>query len=233
VVADVDAAGAAAVAESIAGAGGTALAVSTDVAVEADVVALVDKALDTYGPIDLFCANAGIAVTGSVDVPDEEWRRIWDINVMAHVYSARAVLPGMLARGEGYLLHTASAAGLLTNLGAAPYAVTKHGAVALAEWLAITYGDAGIKVSCLCPQGVRTNMLLGAGPEGEALLAAGALEPEDVADAVVAGLASEGFLILPHPEVAEYLRRKAGDYDRWLAGMRRLQSRLGMQVPLP
>ena len=152
---------------------------------------------------------------------------------MAHVYSARAVLPAMVERGEGYLLHTASAAGLLTNLGAAPYAVTKHGAVALAEWLAITYGDAGIKVSCLCPQGVRTNMLLGAGPEGDALLAATAIEPEDVADAVVAGLAAERFLILPHPEVAEYIQRKAGDYDRWLAGMRRLQSRvMGPPAPL-
>jgi NAD(P)-dependent dehydrogenase (short-subunit alcohol dehydrogenase family) len=233
VVADLDGAGAATVADAISAGGGTALAVLTDVAVEADVVALVDKATDTYGPIDLFCANAGIAISGSVDAPDEAWQRIWEINVMAHVYSARAVLPGMVARGEGYLLHTASAAGLLTNLGAAPYAVTKHGAVALAEWLAITYGDAGVKVSCLCPQGVRTNMLLGAGPEGDALLAATAIEPDDVADAVVAGLAAERFLILPHPEVAEYVRRKAGDYDRWLAGMRRLQSRvMGPPAPL-
>jgi NAD(P)-dependent dehydrogenase (short-subunit alcohol dehydrogenase family) len=233
VVADLDADGAAGVAEEIAATGAAAVAVSTDVAVEADVVALVDKAVDTYGPIDLFCANAGIAVSGSVDAADEEWQRIWDINVMAHVYSARAVLPAMLDRGEGYLLHTASAAGLLTNLGAAPYAVTKHAAVALAEWIAITYGDAGIKVSCLCPQGVRTNMLLGAGPEGEALLAATAIEPDDVAEAVVAGLEAERFLILPHPEVAEYFRRKAGDYDRWLAGMRRLQERvLGAAQPL-
>ena len=233
VVADLDADGATAVADEITATGAPAVAVSTDVGVEADVMALVDKATDTYGPIDLFCANAGIAIGGSVDAPDEEWQRIWDINVMAHVYSARAVLPGMLDRGEGYLLHTASAAGLLTNLGAAPYAVTKHAAVALAEWLAITYGDAGIKVSCLCPQGVRTNMLLGAGPEGDALLAAGAIEPEDVADAVVAGLAAERFLILPHPEVAEYFQRKAGDYDRWLAGMRRLQTRvMGAAQPL-
>src|SRR5438874_297401 len=167
VVADLDGAGAATVADAISAGGGTALAVSTDVAVEADVVALVDKATDTFGPIDLFCANAGIAISGSVDAPDEAWQRIWEINVMAHVYSARAVLPGMLARGDGYLLHTASAAGLLTNLGAAPYAVTKHGAVALAEWLAITHGDAGIKVSCLCPQGVRTPMLLGGLDSGD------------------------------------------------------------------
>jgi NAD(P)-dependent dehydrogenase (short-subunit alcohol dehydrogenase family) len=233
VVADLDADGATAVADEIKSTGAPAMAVSTDVAVEADVVALVNKAIEAYGPIDLFCANAGIAIGGSVDALDEDWQRIWDINVMAHVYSARAVLPGMLDRGEGYLLHTASAAGLLTNLGAAPYAVTKHAAVALAEWLSITYGDAGIKVSCLCPQGVRTNMLLGAGPEGDALLAAGAIEPEDVADAVVAGLAVERFLVLPHPEVAEYIRRKANDYDRWLTGMRRLQaSVLGAPQPL-
>jgi NAD(P)-dependent dehydrogenase (short-subunit alcohol dehydrogenase family) len=135
----------------------------------------------------------------------------------------------MLARGEGYLLHTASAAGLLTNLGAAPYAVTKHAVVALAEWLAITHGDAGIRVSCLCPQGVRTPMLLGgadAGDDTAGMLLAGAIEPEDVAEAVVAGLADERFLILPHPEVADYFRRKADDYDRWLAGMRRLQTRI-------
>jgi NAD(P)-dependent dehydrogenase (short-subunit alcohol dehydrogenase family) len=233
VVADLDADGATAVADEINASGGHAVAVSTDVGVEADVVALVDRTVDSFGPVDLFCANAGIAITGSVDAPDEEWQRIWNINVMAHVYSARAVLPSMLERGEGYLLHTASAAGLLTNLGAAPYAVTKHAAVALAEWIAITYGDAGVKVSCLCPQGVRTNMLLGAGPDGDKLLAATAIEPEAVADAVVAGLAAEHFLILPHPEVAEYVRRKAGDYDRWLAGMRRLQSRvLGQGQPL-
>jgi NAD(P)-dependent dehydrogenase (short-subunit alcohol dehydrogenase family) len=233
VVADLDAEGAAAVADELTGGGASALAISTDVAVEADVEALVGKTIEAFGPVDLFCANAGIAVSGSVETPDEEWYRIWNVNVMAHVYSARAVLPGMLARGEGYLLHTASAAGLLTNLGAAPYAVTKHAALALAEWLAITYGDAGITVSCLCPQGVRTNMLLGAGPEGEALLAATAIEPEQVADAVIAGLASEQFLILPHPEVADYFRRKADDYDRWLAGMRRLQDRIGIAVPGP
>jgi short-subunit dehydrogenase len=143
---------------------------------------------------------------------------------MAHVYAARAVLPGMLARGEGYLLQTASAAGLLTQIGSAPYSVTKHAAVALAEWLAITYRDAGVRVSCLCPQGVRTSMLEHA--EGGAFLQEGALEPEEVAEAVVAGLADERFLILPHPEVAEYFRRKANDYDRWLKGMSRLQARV-------
>jgi NAD(P)-dependent dehydrogenase (short-subunit alcohol dehydrogenase family) len=224
VVADLDASGAAAVAEEIGG-----VPVSTNVAVEADVQALVDTAEEAYGPIDLFCSNAGIAITGGVDVPDEDWQRIWDVNLMAHVYAVRAVLPGMLARGEGYLLHTASAAGLLTNLGAAPYAVTKHAVVALAEWLSITHGDAGLKVSCLCPQGVRTPMLLGGvdmGDDAAGMLLAEAIEAEDVAEAVVQGLAEERFLILPHPEVATYFERKAADYDRWLAGMRRLQARV-------
>jgi NAD(P)-dependent dehydrogenase (short-subunit alcohol dehydrogenase family) len=224
VVADLDADGAAAVATEIGG-----LAVSTNVAVEADVEALVDRTIEAFGPIDLFCSNAGIVIGGGVEVADEDWQRIWEINLMAHVYAARAVLPGMLARGEGYLLNTASAAGLLTNLGAAPYAVTKHAAVALAEWLSITHGDAGIKVSVLCPQGVKTPMLLGGVDEGEEaaqMLLAGAVEPQFVADAVVEGLREEAFLILPHPEVAEYVRRKAGDYDRWLGGMRRVQARV-------
>ena len=225
VVADVRGDDALAVADEIGG-----RAVVTDVAVEADVVALVSQASSAYGPVDLFCANAGIGVPGGPEAADEDWQRIWSVNVMAHVYAARALVPEWLARGEGYLLHTASAAGLLTNLGALPYAVTKHAVVALAEWLAITYGDAGVKFSCLCPQGVRTDMLHAAGPGGAALLEAGAIEPERVADAVVAGLADERFLILPHPEVAEYFRRKAGDYDRWLAGMRRLQARVNTAI---
>lgn len=221
VVADVDAAGAEAVAREIGG-----LAVATDVRREADVVALVERATAAYGPIDLFCSNAGIAIEGGVEAPDSAWQRIWEINLMAHVYAARAVLPGMLARGEGYLLQTGSAAGLLTQIGSAPYAVTKHAAVSLAEWLAITYGDRGIKVSCLCPQGVRTNLLAEAGKLN--FLMTGALEPEQVAEAVVAGLDEERFLILPHPEVAEFMRRKTDDYDRWLRGMRRLQGKLGL-----
>ena len=224
VVADLDADGAATVAEEVGG-----LAVSTNVGVEADIKKLVERAEERFGPIDLFCSNAGIAVGGGVEVPDETWQQIWDVNLMAHVWAARAVLPGMIARGEGYLLHTASAAGLLTNIGAAPYAVTKHAVVALAEWLSITHGDQGIKVSCLCPQGVRTNMLLGGDPNDAAtgsVLLQGAIEPEDVAEAVVQGLAAERFLILPHPEVGEYFRRKADDYDRWLSGMRRLQARV-------
>jgi NAD(P)-dependent dehydrogenase (short-subunit alcohol dehydrogenase family) len=221
VVSDLEGAAAGAVADEIGG-----LGVTTDVAVEADVQRLVAVAADTYGPIDLFCANAGIGVLGGVEVPDEQWNRIWAVNVMAHVYAARALLPDWLARGRGYLLHTASAAGLLTNLGAAPYTATKHAVVGLAEWIAITHGDAGIKVSCLCPQGVRTNMLAGTGEAGRRLLGVGAIEPEAVADAVITGLAEERFLILPHPEVADYVRNKAADPDRWLAGMRRLQAKI-------
>ncbi|MBI1789248.1 MAG: SDR family NAD(P)-dependent oxidoreductase [Acidobacteria bacterium] len=197
------------------------LAVRTDVSLESDVQRLVERAREAFGEIDLFCSNAGIFVGGGEEVADADWERIWSINVKAHIYAARAVLPSMLARGEGYLLQTVSAAGLLSQVGSAPYAVTKHGALAFAEWLAITYGDRGIKVSCLCPQGVRTAML-----PSDSFLAAGALEPESVADAVVTGLAAEGFLILPHPEVADYFQRKASDYDRWLGGMRRLRARV-------
>lgn len=232
VVADVNSAGALQVAESIEAKGCRAMAVRTDVACEEDVVALVGATEDAYGPIDLFCSNAGIFVAGGVEATDADWQRIWAVNVMSHIYAARAVLPGMRARGEGYLLHTASAAGLLTQLGSAPYSVTKHAVVALAEWLAITHGDAGIKVSCLCPQAVRTN-LTGAGQTPPPARAAtspaaldGILEPEDVAETVVAALVEERFLILPHPEVATYEHRRADDRDRWLAGMRRLQSRM-------
>jgi len=225
-VADLDAAGAGAVATEVERVGSRSLAVPTDVSVEEQVIALVDRVESDLGPIDLFCSNAGIAVGGGVETPNEAWEAIWGINVMAHVYAARTLIPRMRERGGGYLLNTASAAGLLTNLGALPYSVTKHAAEALAEWIAITYGEFGIKVSCLCPQGVRTPMLMGGledrDPGGSAVTAAGGLmEPEEVAEAVIAGLAQEKFLILPHPEVAEYLRRRAADPDRWLAGMRR------------
>lgn len=222
VVADVDARGADAVAAELTQGGAPAEAVATDVAVEADIIGLIDTTVDRHGPIDLFCSNAGIGVSGGPEAPDDGWQRIWDINLMAHVWAARRLLPEMLARGEGYFLQTASAAGLLTQIGSAPYSVTKHAAVAFAEWLSITYGERGIKVSCLCPQGVRTNMLR----EGGGFLAAGALEPEVVADCVVAGLREERFLILPHPEVAEYFRRRGDDHERWLAGMRRMQARV-------
>jgi len=230
VVADVDAPGAATVAKAIGG-----LAVPGDMSVEADVAALVDATLLTFDRIDIFCANAGVlwgvrpddpAEVIGADAPDEAWDRIWRVNVLAHVYAARAVVPRMLDQGGGHIVITASAAGLLTILGNAPYAVTKHAAVALAEWLAITYGDRGLRVSCLCPEFVRTDMLASA---GEHLLSAAAVvEPEDVAGAVVEALGDGRFLILPHPEVAEFFRRKANDYDRWLAGMRRLQDATGL-----
>jgi NAD(P)-dependent dehydrogenase (short-subunit alcohol dehydrogenase family) len=225
VVVDRDADAVRAVADEL---GERGLGLTADVAVEADIVNVVERAEERFGPVDLFCSNAGIGGGGGIEATDEVWNDIWAINVMAHVYAARAVLPSMLARGEGYLMNTASAAGLLTNIGNAPYTTTKHAAVGLAEWLSITYGDRGIKVSCLCPQGVRTNMLLGSpgDPSTEVVLAQGAIEPEQLADAVVHGLAAETFLILPHPEVADYVRRKADDPDRWLAGMRRLQAKI-------
>ncbi len=205
-----------------------------DVASESESRAVVNEVEDRLGPIDLYCANAGIGMEGGVETSNEDWQRIWDVNFMSHVYAARAVLPGMLARGEGYLLHTASAAGLLTNLGAAAYSVTKHAVVALAEWLQITYGDRGLRVSALCPQFVFTELLGDLLPSGMMTMAGQVgLSPDEVAEAVVEGLAEERFLILPHPEVSEYFAFKATDYDRWLRGMRRLQSRLGIEVPPP
>jgi NAD(P)-dependent dehydrogenase (short-subunit alcohol dehydrogenase family) len=232
VVADVDAPGAAAVARETEG-----LAVPCDVSVEADVLALIDAARSSFDRIDLFCANAGIATGSRPDDPaavigpdasDGDWERMWRVNVLSHVYAARALVPVMLDQGGGHIVVTASAAGLLTVLGNAPYSVTKHAAVAFAEWLAITYGDQGLRVSCLCPQLVRTEMLEAAMATTEQQAAAQfgvILEPEDVAEAVVEGLREERFLILPHPEVADYFQRKASDYDRWLAGMRRLQAK--------
>ena len=220
VVADMNAATAKEVADEIGGA-----AMTADVSREADVVSLVTKTIAQHGGIDLFCSNAGIAVNGDEHTPDAEWARCWDVNVMAHVYAARAVIPHMLARGGGYLLQTVSAAGLLTHPQSATYAVTKHASLAFAEWLSMTYGDRGIVVSALCPQGVRTDMLRRAEAEGtrRSFLLDSALEPEQVADDVVKGIEAERFLILPHGEVAEYVRRKANDHDRWLRGMRRLR----------
>ena len=221
VVADMDAGGAEAVAREVGG-----LSVTVDVSIEADIVRLVEQVIDTYGRVDVFCSNAGIGSTGgAIEASNEDWQRSWDVNYMPHVYAARAVVPGMLERGEGYLLQTASAAGLLNHFESAPYAVSKHAVVALAEWLAITYADRGIKVSCLCPQGVRTRMLLGEDGGRESFLLAGAVEPEDAAEAVIRGIDAERFLILPHPEVAEFYRRKGDDPDRWLMGMRRLRDR--------
>jgi NAD(P)-dependent dehydrogenase (short-subunit alcohol dehydrogenase family) len=220
VAADIDGAAAERVASEVRG-----LGVRTDVTRQSDLQRLVDEVTSRHGAIDLFCSNAGIAIDGGAETPDAEWQRCWDVNVMAHVFAARAVLPGMLARGNGYLLQTVSAAGLLTHPHSATYAVTKHASLAFAEWLAMAYGDRGIGVSALCPQGVRTEMLQRAASGGRTFLLDSALEPEQVADEVVKGLAAERFLILPHPEVAEYFRRKATDYDRWIRGMRKLRDR--------
>ena len=222
VVADIDGASAQRVAAEVGG-----LGMRTDVTSPTDLQQLVADIVGRFGAIDLFCSNAGIAVDGGEETSDAEWQRCWDVNVMAHVLAARAVLPGMLARGDGYLLQTVSAAGLLTHIHSATYAVTKHASLAFAEWLSIAYGDRGIRVSALCPQGVRTDMLRRAAAGGRTFLLDSALEPEQVADEVVKGLAAERFLILPHPEVAEYFRRKATDYDRWLRGMRRLRKSEG------
>ncbi len=206
------------------GAGAYAL----DVSHAHEVDALVAAVEDQVGPIDLFVSNAGTGTGAGVDADEAAWERIWHVNVLAHVHAARAVLPSMLERGEGYLLSTASAAGLLSQIGDLPYSVTKHAAVAVAEWLAITYGDQGITVSCLCPQGVRTDLLASALGEtaGKVVASQPLLEPSEVAAAVVAGLAAERFLILPHPEVADFYRSRATDPDRWLAGMQRLQARI-------
>jgi NAD(P)-dependent dehydrogenase (short-subunit alcohol dehydrogenase family) len=208
--------------------GPTATPLAADVGIEADVAAAVDRIEDEIGPIDLFASNAGLGGGGGLEADDDVWASLWTVNVMAHVYAARALVPRMVTRGGGYLLNTASAAGLLTNVGNAPYSVTKHAAVALAEWIAITHGDEGIKVSCLCPMGVDTPMLRAGAQDlgGEAASTQGVITPERVADAVVAGLRDERFLILPHTEVADYERRRAASRDRWLSGMRRLRASL-------
>jgi NAD(P)-dependent dehydrogenase (short-subunit alcohol dehydrogenase family) len=230
VVADLNGDGAEAVAAEL----GTARAdgLACDVADPSAVEALIARAEEAFGPVDLFCANAGIGTGTGLDAPDEAWEQSFDVNVKAHVYAARVLVPKWLERGEGYFLSTASAAGLLSQIGDAPYSVSKHAAVAFAEWLSLTYGDRGLRVSCLCPMGVNTAMLnAGLDLEDEhglgarVVAAAGrVLEPEDVADEVVRAIADERFLVLPHPEVGEFLRRKGDDPERWLAGMRRLQA---------
>jgi NAD(P)-dependent dehydrogenase (short-subunit alcohol dehydrogenase family) len=218
VVADRDEAGARAVAAEIGG-----LAHILDVAVEEQIAGLIETIETGHGPIDLFCSNAGIGIGGGVETPDKGWQRIWEINVMAHVWAARYLVPRMIERGGGYLMNTASAAGLLSQIGSAPYAVTKHAAVGLAEWLAITHGDDGIKVSVLCPQAVRTAMT--AGNEDGVASVDGMIEPEAVAEACVRAIEAEEFLILPHPEVLDYMRKKTADYGRWIGGMRKLNRR--------
>lgn len=219
VIADMDRDGLAAVAAETG-----ALAIPTNVAVEGEIVTLIDRTEAEVGPIDLFCSNAGIARSGGAERPNEEWDLVWRVNLMSHVYAARHLVPRMVARGGGYLLNTASAAGLLNQIGSASYGVTKHAAVGLAEWLSITHGDQGIKVSVLCPQAVRTAMT-GSMENGGVAGVDGMLEVEDLVECVIDTLREEKFLILPHPQVLEYMRRKTSDYDRWLGGMRRLQAR--------
>lgn len=223
-VVDLDEAAARQVADAI---GGRARRV--DVADRGEIESLVREVESAQGPIDLFVSNAGIAIPGGPEVEVEAWNRIWDVNVMAHVHAAHAVLPSMLERGEGYLLNTCSAAGLLSQIGSAPYAVTKHAAVGFAEWLSITYGDRGIRVSALCPQAVRTNMT--AGVEGGGVAGVdGMIEPEQLAETTIQGLREEKFLILPHEIVRTYYQRKGQDIDRWLGGMRRLAGRFDEPV---
>ncbi|MFV0523421.1 MAG: SDR family oxidoreductase [Acidimicrobiales bacterium] len=196
--------------------------VAADVTDEAQVAALIEATLDRAGPIDVFFSNAGAGASGGVEADNDAWQQQWELHVMAHVYASRAVLPSMVARGEGYLIHTASAAGLLAAVGSAPYSVTKAACIKLAEWESITYGDDGIRVSVLAPQGVNTAMAprqLGDGGTD------GIIEASEVADAIVATMADERFFVLPHPEVGEYVIRKATDPDRWLGGMRRLRAR--------
>jgi len=224
IVADVNEAGAKSVADEING-----VAVACDVRKEEEIIRLVHFTEQNFGFIDLFCSNAGIIVLGGVEVDNEGWKRIWEINVLAHVYAARAVLPGMIERGGGAFMVTASAAGLLSQIGSLPYSVTKHAAVGFAENIAITYGDQGIKVFLLCPQAVRSEMTRQGG--GVAAVD-GLMEPEQVADAVIESFKRDEFLILPHPEVKTYMQRKATDYDRWLQGMRKLQARFLKGAPL-
>jgi NAD(P)-dependent dehydrogenase (short-subunit alcohol dehydrogenase family) len=207
-----------------------ALAVPCDVGAEPAVQALVAAACGRFGHVDVFCSNAGLIRDGDEHAPDETWALNWQVHVMAHVYAARAVVPGMRERGGGYLLNTASAAGLITSLPSATYAVSKHAAVALAEWLSIQHGAAGVRVSVLCPQAVDTPMI--ADRAGAAAAANdGVISAEVLAECVVQGMDAETFLILPHPQVLTYARRKLEDYDRWLGGMRRFAARLGALPP--
>lgn len=213
VVNDLDAGRAKAVADEI---GGTA--------VPGDASAVVEAALDALdGTVDVYCANAGVGSGGSEAAEESVWELAWDVNVMAHVRAARALLPGWLERGSGRFVSTVSAAGLLTMIGAAPYSVTKHGAYAFAEWLSLTYRHRGIKVHAICPQGVRTDMLAATGSAGDLVLKPTAIEPDDVADALFKGIEEDRFLILPHPEVAGYYQARAADPDRWLTNMNHLQ----------
>ncbi|MCA9076772.1 MAG: SDR family oxidoreductase [Planctomycetaceae bacterium] len=220
VMSDLECSSIVAAAESVGGE-----AVTCDVSLEEQVQRLVNDTLDKHGRIDLFCANAGIVLSGGVHASNDEWQRVMDVNFTSHLYSTRAVLPSMLERGEGCLMHTASAAGLLTSIGSASYAVSKHAAVAFAEWVSITYGNRGIQVACLCPQGVDTDMIKGGDPLSQ-FLQQQALSTEQVAEDVVTALREKRFLILPHGEVSRFLQNRASDHERWLKGMRKINREL-------
>lgn len=222
VCADIDAEGAGRTAAEIGGIG-----LAADMARDDNIRRLIDEAEERAGPIDLFCANAGIIRRGGEEIPDAEWQLSWDVNVMAHVRAARHLVPRMRRRGGGHFLITASAAGLLNQVGAASYAATKHAAVGFAEWLALTYGDDGIGVTLLCPQAVRTGMTAGRKP-GVASID-GMMEPDEVAWIGLQAVREGRFLALPHPEVAGYMLRKAEDYDRWIGGMRKLNRRFNLR----
>lgn len=230
VINDINAEAARAVAASCASErGGTAIAIPADAASEDGVAALIAQARAELGAIDLYCANAGIARGGGPEAAEPDWNDSWNVNVMAHVRAARLLIGPWLDRGSGHLICTVSAAGLLSMIGSAPYSVTKHAALAFAEWMSLSYAHRGITVQAICPQGVRTGMFNGSDPRAEKLLGPSVLQPEDVADAVVEAMADGRFLILPHPEVAEMYARRAADPDRWLAGMNKLQRRISEQ----
>ena len=203
------------------------IAMSADVAKEDDIIRIIEDREKEIGPINLFCNNAGIAIGESEQSSNKEWQAIWEINVMSHVYAARHLVPRMIKRGGGYFLNTASAAGLLNQIGGAAYGTSKHAAVGFGEWLAMTYAHQGIKVSLLCPQAVRTAMTANAEDQGtKAAAGDGMMEPDQLADIVVEHLERDAFLILTHPEVKTYMERKSSDYDRWISGMNRLQQTL-------
>jgi len=197
-----------------------------DVSNEQDIIDLIEQTEETLGPIDLFCSNAGVGAGRDLQSPNAEWEFSWNVNVMSHLYAARHMVPRMVERGGGYLMNTASAAGLLNQIAGAAYGTTKHAAVGFGEWVALTYAHQGIKVSMLCPQAVRTAMTAQGNASTDAAAVDGMMEPSELAEVVVESLRKESFLILPHPEVLDYMRRKTSDYDRWIGGMNRLQQRL-------
>jgi NAD(P)-dependent dehydrogenase (short-subunit alcohol dehydrogenase family) len=210
---------------------GAALALQADASDDAQIASVIDVAERTFGPVDLYFANAGVAAGDELEPDETVWDLAFDVNVRAHIRATRRLIPGWIERGEGYFVSTASAAGLLTQIGSAPYSVTKHAAVGFAEWLSVTYGDRGVRVSCLCPMGVNTKLLTDDGAlsatAARAVTTAGSvLEPSEVAECVLAAMEAEQFLILPHPEVLEMYRHKGADYDRWIRGMRRYQASL-------